>query len=66
MFRRIKRRFRSLNRSEHAAEGGQRVENADAMAQAGQVLGGSDGALPIGGGMPPNYVKSYDEGRPPH
>ena len=65
MFERIKRRFRSLNRSEYAEEGGQRVENDDALAQAGQVLG-APGNVPIGGGMPPGYVKSYDEGRPPH
>jgi hypothetical protein len=61
MFEWIRRRFRSLNRGGYAEEGGQRVENADAMAQAGQV--GSPGS---GGGMPPDYVKSYDEGRPPH
>ena len=66
MFEKIKRRFRSLNRTDHAEQGGQRVENADAMAQAGQVLGGPGNSLPGGDGMPPGYVKSYDEGRPPH
>ena len=66
MFERIKRRFRSLNRSDYAAEGGQRVENTDALAQAGQVLTGPGSGLPVGDGMPPDYVKSYDEGRPPH
>ena len=66
MFERMKRRFRSLNRSDYAEEGVQRVENNDALAQAGQVLGGSGSGLPGGDGMPPGYVKSYDEGRPPH
>jgi hypothetical protein len=65
MFERIKRRFRSLNRSEYAEEGGQRVENADAMAANGGFTS-ANSAMPVGGGMPPNYVHSYDEGRPPH
>ena len=66
MFEKIKRRFRSLNRTDDAEQGSRRVENADAMAQIGQVLGGPGNSLPGGDGMPPDYVKSYDEGRPPH
>ena len=40
MFERIKRRFRSLNRSDYAEEGAQRIENTMPLAQAGQVPGG--------------------------
>ena len=66
MFEGLKRRFRSLNRSEYAEEGGQRVENYDAAAQAGHAISQGGNNVPIGGGMPPDYVHSYDEGRPPH
>ena len=66
MFKQLWRRFVSLNRSDYAEEGGQRVENPDALAQAGQVLTGPGSGLPVGDGMPPGYVNAYDEGRPPH
>jgi len=66
MFSRVRRWIGSLNRSDHADEGGQRVENYDAAAAATHVVGTGGDHIPIGGGMPPDYVKSYDEGRPPH
>ena len=68
MFTRIRKWLHvgSLNRSEHMDEGGQQVENYDAVAAVGSVpsSGSGLGHVPIGGGMPPDYVKSYDEGRP--
>ena len=47
------------------ADGRQGVDAVDAMAAIVRPLT-SEGPdnVPIGGGMPPNYVKSYDEGRP--
>ena len=69
MFHKIRARLKlgSLNRSEHMLEGGQQVENTDAAAAIiSHSAPGADaiGHEPIGGGMPPNYVHSYDEGRP--
>jgi hypothetical protein len=61
----IKRfRFRSLNRGELTDADVRPVENTDAMTAARAStaeLGSVEGAS-----IPPNYVKSYDEGRPRH
>ena len=65
MLTRMRRWVASLNRSDYAKDGGQRVENPDAMAANGGFTS-ANSAMPVGGGMPPDYVKSYDEGRPPH
>ncbi|MGH2922317.1 MAG: hypothetical protein ACRDKU_09650 [Gaiellaceae bacterium] len=58
-----KLRFRSLQRRDFTRASGEHVENTDAMAAAdfGDFDPGSGGE---GGGLPPGYVKSYDEGRP--
>jgi hypothetical protein len=57
-------RFLSLNRDEQTSGSERPVENTDALsaAHSGHELdsGGE------GGGIPPNYVKAYDEGRPRH
>ncbi|MDP9232680.1 MAG: hypothetical protein M3O73_07940 [Actinomycetota bacterium] len=57
-------RLLSLNRDEQTSAAERPVENTDALsaAHSGRELdsGGE------GGGIPPNYVKSYDEGRPRH
>jgi hypothetical protein len=63
LFEKIRRlRFRSLNRGEQTEAAERPVENTDALtaAHSGHELdsGGE------GGGIPPNYVKAYDEGRP--
>jgi hypothetical protein len=62
---RIRRlRLRSLNRGELTDADLQPVENTDAMTAArasSTEIGGVEGAM-----IPPNYVKSYDEGRPRH
>jgi hypothetical protein len=53
----------SLDRGDHTYGDDRPVENTDAMAAAyGRDIDmdPSDG----GGSIPPNYVKSYDEGRP--
>jgi hypothetical protein len=58
-------RLRSLNRGGLTSASELPVENADAWAAA-------SGGIQDGGGhgghnsIPPNYVKSYDEGRPRH
>ena len=55
----------SLGRGDHTLEGERPVENIDAMGAAYTReldFDASDGGG--GGGIPPNYVKSYDEGRP--
>ena len=57
-------RFGSLNRGEQTSGDVRPVENTDAMTAARAAtteLGGVEGAM-----IPPNYVKSYDEGRPRH
>jgi hypothetical protein len=69
MFERIRTKLRlgSLNRRDHDDARGNHVENPDAIAATGSHMPAGDGGIshePIGGGMPPNYVKSYDEGRP--
>jgi hypothetical protein len=55
----------SLGRGDHTLEGDRPVENIDAMGAAYardlDIDASGDGG---GGGIPPNYVKSYDEGRP--
>jgi hypothetical protein len=65
LLRRTKRlRFRSLNRGELTDTDLRPVENTDAMTAARAStaeLGSVEGAS-----IPPNYVKSYDEGRPRH
>jgi hypothetical protein len=53
----------SLGRGDHALEGDRPVENIDAMGAAYMRDVDLD-ATEGGGGIPPNYVKSYDEGRP--
>jgi hypothetical protein len=64
MLRQILRklRFGSLERGEQTNESERPTENVEAMtaAHSGRELdtGGE------GGGIPPGYVKSYDEGRP--
>ncbi len=52
----------SLGRGDHSLEGDRPVENIDAMGAAYSRDLDFDGSP--GGGIPPNYVKSYDEGRP--
>ena len=54
----------SLQRRDYTPETGEHVENTDAMAAAdfNDFDAGSMGDS--GGGIPPGYVKSYDEGRP--
>jgi hypothetical protein len=55
----------SLERGDHTAADERPVENLDAMGAAYSRdfdVDPSDGGG--GGGIPPNYVKSYDEGRP--
>ncbi len=58
--RRLGRRL--LNRS--SLEQGRPVENVDAHAAASQQHDSAYDAYDAGGGIPPGYVKSYDEGRP--
>ena len=64
LFKRL-RNVGSLGRGDYAVEGERAVENIDAMGAAYTReldFDASDGGG--GGGIPPNYVKSYDEGRP--
>jgi hypothetical protein len=58
-----KLRIGSMQRRDHSFDRQEHVENTDAMAAAdfGDFDPGSGGE---GGGIPPGYVKSYDEGRP--
>ena len=69
MFKSIIDFFRNGGRTrgdDGTATGRQAVDAVDAMASVAShrsVDGDSDN-VPIGGGMPPGYVKSYDEGRP--
>jgi hypothetical protein len=63
---RIRRlRFRSLNRGGLTSASERPVENTDALAATG---GGIQAGFGSAGhnSIPPNYVKSYDEGRPRH
>ena len=53
----------SLERRDHAQEG-EPVENIDTLAGGRPVH--RDGFLAVGEGYPPDYVDSYDEGRPRH
>ena len=64
LLRKLRWRIGSLDRAPYATEEGQPVENVDATAAASQHQGGVMGSA--GGGYPPGYVKSYDEGRPRH
>ena len=58
-------RFRSLERGDYSLEGERPVENLDAMGAADhRELDFDASDFGGGGGIPPNYVKSYDEGRP--
>jgi hypothetical protein len=68
MFKSILDFFRYGSRTrgdDGTATGRQGVDAVDAMAAIARppTSEGPDNA-PLGGGMPPNYVKSYDEGRP--
>jgi hypothetical protein len=61
------RRLRSMS-PEEIEEGGRRgAANIDAMA-ANSAGGKSDaaGGANLGSNVPPNYIKTYDEGRPRH
>ena len=58
-------RLRAFDRSDYLAEGKRTVENPDALA----ATGGRGNSNPDTSGhpsFPPDYVKSYDEGRPRH
>jgi S-adenosylmethionine synthetase len=59
--KRLRLRLRSLSQRDLTQPGKAPFDNTDAMS----VHAGSSG---LGGGemVPPNYVKSYDEGRPRH
>ena len=67
MFKSIFNFFRYGSRTSggEAADGRQAVDAVDAMAAVSRPPS-SEGpdSVPLGGGMPPNYVHSYDEGRP--
>jgi hypothetical protein len=65
LVRRLRWRFGSLDRGEHTSAEERPVGNTDAMAAAGTHHHG-DPSGSGGGGYPPGYVKSYDEGRPRH
>jgi len=42
-------------------------DNVDAMAASGaRGREGDFGGVNLGGNVPPNYIKTYDEGRPKH
>jgi len=61
------RRLRSMS-PEEIEEGGRRgAANIDAMA-ANSASGKSDaqGGANLGSDVPPNYIKTYDDGRPRH
>jgi hypothetical protein len=58
-------RFRSLERGDMTAATERPVENADALsARRSSAPDASGDHLP--GGVPPGYIKTYDEGRPRH
>jgi hypothetical protein len=54
----------SLDRGDHSYAGERPVDNTDAMSAAYSRDIDIDASGDGGGGIPPNYVKSYDEGRP--
>jgi hypothetical protein len=58
------RRLRSVQAGDE--QGIRRGEdNVDAMAaSAGRGRGGAQGGANLGPSVPPNYIKTYDEGRP--
>ncbi len=58
-------RLRSLNRGGLTSASERPVENTDALAAAGGQIQGGFGSAGHNS-IPPNYVKSYDEGRPRH
>jgi len=67
--RRLVRRFRLHALEPEDYEGGGRwpVDSVDALAAAstrGEKSDGQGGEFP--GSVPPNYIKTYDEGRPRH
>ena len=68
MFKSIINFFRYGSRTSggEGADGRESVDATDAMAAVVSHPPSGEGFdnVPIGGGMPPNYVKSYDEGRP--
>lgn len=58
-----KLRIGSMDRRDHSFDRGEHVENTDAWAAA-DLADFDPGSGGEGGGIPPGYVKSYDEGRP--
>lgn len=61
--RNLIRRLRSLQAGDE--EGVRRgADNVDAMGASMGTKAGPEGGLP--GAVPPNYIKTYDEGRPRH
>jgi hypothetical protein len=60
-------RLSSLEPEEYEGGGRRPFDSVDALAAAstrGEKLDAQGGELP--GSVPPNYVKTYDEGRPRH
>jgi hypothetical protein len=60
-------RLRPLEPEEYEGGGRRPVDSVDALAAAstrGEKSDGQGGEFP--GSVPPNYMKSYDEGRPRH
>ena len=59
-------RYGSRTSGGENADGRQSVDATDATALVAshRSIDGDSDNVPLGGGMPPNYVKSYDEGRP--
>jgi hypothetical protein len=65
-FRSFIRRLRSVQAGD--AEGLRRgADNVDAMAAGGAGgKGDAQGGANLGANVPPNYIKTYDDGRPRH
>jgi hypothetical protein len=60
-------RLNSLEPEEYEGGGRRPVDSIDALAAAstrGEKSDGQGGEFP--GSVPPNYIKTYDEGRPRH
>ena len=60
-------RLSSLEPGEYEGGGRRPVDSVDALAAAstrGEKADAQGGEFP--GSVPPNYIKTYDEGRPPH